>query len=253
MAVEPQSVPFSRLSTPHPHAATVKDMPLSPFLETWMGMKEWNPSSLCLHKFIHGLWMPSCFLLKSRLCGKLLLRYMILQCGYLLAVFSWLSTFTFFALPLSLYSTGNWVCIGYKRQMKQHKNMKCTWPTQKGGFALGDAKNLRHPTQKIPTCWYICVRWRKSTQREWFCIAVEYRLYTIQGNYNLHLEICILKITFYEIVDKSLSWIPVTIPICTTSTRTVDNALQPTKCAIRAESVRENSSQQQLEWQLIKL
>ena len=24
-----------------------------------------------------------------------------------------------------------------------------------GGFALGDAKNLRHPTQKIPTCWYM--------------------------------------------------------------------------------------------------
>ena len=23
------------------------------------------------------------------------------------------------------------------------------------GFALGDAKNLRHLMQKIPTCWYI--------------------------------------------------------------------------------------------------
>ena len=30
--------------------------------------------------------------------------------------------------------------------------------TRVGCFALGDAKNLRHPTQKIPTCWYICVR-----------------------------------------------------------------------------------------------
>ena len=26
--------------------------------------------------------------------------------------------------------------------------------TRIGGFALGDAKNLRHPQQKIPTCWY---------------------------------------------------------------------------------------------------
>ena len=26
-----------------------------------------------------------------------------------------------------------------------------------GGFALGDAKNLRHLTQKIPTCWYLCI------------------------------------------------------------------------------------------------
>ena len=24
-----------------------------------------------------------------------------------------------------------------------------------GGFALGDAKDLRHPTQEIPTCWYL--------------------------------------------------------------------------------------------------
>ena len=53
------------------------------------------------------------------------------------------------------------------------KNMKCTWPTQeiciwyrlnlystdsRWGFALGDAKNLRYLTQKIPTCWYFCVR-----------------------------------------------------------------------------------------------
>ena len=26
--------------------------------------------------------------------------------------------------------------------------------THVGGFALGDAKNLRHPPQEIPTCWY---------------------------------------------------------------------------------------------------
>ena len=26
--------------------------------------------------------------------------------------------------------------------------------TRIGGFALGDAKNLRHPTQEIPTSWY---------------------------------------------------------------------------------------------------
>ena len=51
--------------------------------------------------------------------------------------------------------------------------------TRVGGFALGDAKNLRHATQKIPTCWYICIMWRNSTQREWFCVAVEYRLYVI--------------------------------------------------------------------------
>ena len=48
--------------------------------------------------------------------------------------------------------------------------------TRVGGFALGDTKNLRHPTQKIPTCWYICVRSCKSTQRKWFCVAVEFRL-----------------------------------------------------------------------------
>ena len=65
---------------------------------------------------------------------------------------------------LSPYSTGNGVRVGYPTQMK------CTWPTQKkmrlgpnatyisltrvGGFALGDAKNVRHLTQEIPTCWY---------------------------------------------------------------------------------------------------
>ena len=26
--------------------------------------------------------------------------------------------------------------------------------TRVGGFALGIAKNVRHPTQEIPTCWY---------------------------------------------------------------------------------------------------
>ena len=29
--------------------------------------------------------------------------------------------------------------------------------TRIGGFALGDAKNVRHLMQKIPTCWYICI------------------------------------------------------------------------------------------------
>ena len=27
--------------------------------------------------------------------------------------------------------------------------------TRVGGFALSDPKNLRHPTQKIQTCWYL--------------------------------------------------------------------------------------------------
>ena len=30
--------------------------------------------------------------------------------------------------------------------------------TRVGGFALGDAKNLRRLTQKIPTCWYLLQR-----------------------------------------------------------------------------------------------
>ena len=51
---------------------------------------------------------------------------------------------------------------------------------------MADARNLRHLTQNIPTCWYpcvrwrrstiFCVRWRKSTRRQIFCVLVEYRL-----------------------------------------------------------------------------
>ena len=54
-------------------------------------------------------------------------------------------------------------------------------------FRVGkNAKNLRHLTQNITTCWYpcvrwrrstiFCVRWRKSTRRQIFCVLVEYRL-----------------------------------------------------------------------------
>ena len=52
-----------------------------------------------------------------------------------------------------------------------------------GGFALGDAKNLRHLTQKIPTCWYPQRKILASgalpnanPRRQVFCVAVEYRL-----------------------------------------------------------------------------
>ena len=67
---------------------------------------------------------------------------------------------------LSPYSTGYWVCVGYKTQMKS--TQKKTWNvhgqrekfafgTQRNlystdsrwGFALGDVKNLRHPTQHV--------------------------------------------------------------------------------------------------------
>ena len=67
---------------------------------------------------------------------------------------------------LSPYSTGNGVRVGHPMRMKStHKKMKCTWPTRYlrlgpnatyipltrvEGFALGDAKDLRHPTQEIP-------------------------------------------------------------------------------------------------------
>ena len=59
----------------------------------------------------------------------------------------------------SPYYTGNEVCVGYLLRMKStHKkrNVQC------GGFALGDAKILRHLMQEIPTCWYFL---RKLTQK----------------------------------------------------------------------------------------
>ena len=52
-----------------------------------------------------------------------------------------------------------------------------------GGFALGDAKNLRLLTQKIPTCWYPQRKILASgalpnanPRCQVFCVAVEYRL-----------------------------------------------------------------------------
>ena len=49
----------------------------------------------------------------------------------------------------NLYSTGNGVPVGYPTRMKS---------TQKNEMYMADARNLRHLTQKIPTCWYPCVR-----------------------------------------------------------------------------------------------
>ena len=75
---------------------------------------------------------------------------------------------------LSPYSTGNRVRVGYPSRMKStHKKRnvhgqrkRFAFGTQRNlystgsrwGFALGDTKNVRHPTQNIPTCWYI-LRW----------------------------------------------------------------------------------------------
>ena len=78
------------------------------------------------------------------------------------------------------------------------KNMKCTWPTQKfciwyptppifhwlaSGVGVGGNANFRFGVGDNTN---FSVRWRKSvalgvqanarTQREWFCVAVEYRL-----------------------------------------------------------------------------
>ena len=114
---------------------------------------------------------------------------------------------------LSPYSTKKRVCVGCPTQMKStkktwnvHAQRKDPTPgtqrnlystgwrwgfasgqTQLLGFASGkNVKNLRHLTQNIPTCWYpcvrwrrstiFCVRWRKSTRRQIFCVLVEYRL-----------------------------------------------------------------------------
>ena len=52
-----------------------------------------------------------------------------------------------------LYSTGNWVCVCYPTRRNLHK---------KNEMYMADARNWRHLTQKIPTCWYPCVRWRRS-------------------------------------------------------------------------------------------
>ena len=52
-----------------------------------------------------------------------------------------------------LYSTGNWVCVCYPTRRNLH---------QKREMYMADARNWRHLTQKIPTCWYPCVRWRRS-------------------------------------------------------------------------------------------
>ena len=76
-------------------------------------------------------------------------------------------------LKLSSYSTENCVCVGHLTQMKltqvhemymaNARNLRLVpnaadIPLSRvGGFALGDAKNLRHLTQKIPTCWYLCI------------------------------------------------------------------------------------------------
>ena len=55
--------------------------------------------------------------------------------------------------------------------------------TRVGGFALGDAKDLRHLKQKIPTCWYPQRKILASgtlpnakPRRQVFCVTVEYRL-----------------------------------------------------------------------------
>ena len=52
--------------------------------------------------------------------------------------------------------------------------------TQKNIFLHGPHKKFAFGTQRnlysTDSGWGFCVRWRKSTQREWFCVAVEYRL-----------------------------------------------------------------------------
>ena len=77
----------------------------------------------------------------------------------------------------NLYSTGNGVRVCYPTQRNLHK---------KNEMYMADARNWRHLTQKIPTCWYPCVRWRrsaiscvrwcKSSRRQIFCVLVEYGL-----------------------------------------------------------------------------
>ena len=67
-----------------------------------------------------------------------------------------------------LYSTGNWVCVCYPTRRNLHT---------KNEMYMADARNWRHLTQKIPTCWYPCVRWRRSAiSCQIFCVLVEYRL-----------------------------------------------------------------------------
>ena len=57
-----------------------------------------------------------------------------------------------------IYTQKNEMYMANARNLRLGLNATYIPLTRVGGFALGDAKNLRHPTQKIPTCWYICVR-----------------------------------------------------------------------------------------------
>ena len=51
--------------------------------------------------------------------------------------------------------TKNEMYIANARNLHLGPNATYIQLTRVGGFALGDAKNVRHPTQKIPTCWYL--------------------------------------------------------------------------------------------------
>ena len=73
-------------------------------------------------------------------------------------------------MRLSVKPIFNWklgLCWAPNANEIYTKNMKFTWPTfafgaqrnlysadSRWGFALGNAQNLRHPMQEIPTCWY---------------------------------------------------------------------------------------------------
>ena len=48
--------------------------------------------------------------------------------------------------------------MAYTKNLRLGPNATYIQLTRVGGFVLGDAKNVHHPTQKIPTYWYICVR-----------------------------------------------------------------------------------------------
>ena len=120
--------------------------------------------------------------------------------------------------PLSPYSTGKRVCIGYPAPADRKQttnNMKSTWPTrsqreiaQRELYSTGVGAHIRHYRLAlgiinlrwalfacvgssrwvrrvfwIPTCWYrhreclaLGVLPNARPQREWFRIAVEYRL-----------------------------------------------------------------------------